>query len=184
MRKLLLFVILISSAAVKAQTPLTGGFMNYMHPGFGFTPHVIGATPDKKWFVSSYSGLSTSFGFYNGGSTMVVAAPIGLQLNRKINNNLYAFAGVSAAPAYVGITHTIMSADMNKAYQYNGMFAPNNLAIYSRAELGLTYVNDARTFSISGSVGVERSSYPMPYQQMNPQKTNSSVSPNRQRARQ
>lgn len=180
MRKLLLFIILISSVAVKAQTPLTAGFMNYLYPGggLGFTPHIIGSTPDKKWFVSSYSGISTGFSFYNGGSATVVAAPIGLQLNRRINNNLYAFAGVSAAPAFVGITHTVMGYD-NKAYQYNGLFNPNSLAMYSKAELGLMYVNDARTFSISGSVGVSRSSYPMiPY----PQKQNNTVSPNRQRA--
>ncbi|MBA4166506.1 MAG: hypothetical protein H0X41_03005, partial [Chitinophagaceae bacterium] len=32
--------------------------------------------------------------------------------------------------------------------------------VYSGAEAGLLYINDARTFSISGSVHVDRTSYP------------------------
>ncbi|MEJ7680097.1 MAG: hypothetical protein WKG06_20000 [Segetibacter sp.] len=44
----------------------------------------------------------------------------------------------------------------------NSSFKSSALGIYSRAELGLQYINDERTFSISGSVGVERSSFPMP----------------------
>jgi hypothetical protein len=42
--------------------------------------------------------------------------------------------------------------------------------MYSAASLGLIYINDARTFSISGSISVERSNYPYsgtPYNQMN-----------------
>jgi len=54
-------------------------------------------------------------------------------------------------------------------FKYN-----NGLGVYSRAELGLMYVNDAKTFSVSGSIGVQRSSYPVyPYPQANRTKQNS-----------
>jgi hypothetical protein len=37
------------------------------------------------------------------------------------------------------------------------------------ASLGLMYINDQKTFSISGSIGVERSSYQfMPFNQVRP----------------
>jgi len=40
--------------------------------------------------------------------------------------------------------------------------------MYSRAELGLMYINNDKTFSISGSIGIEKNSYPLyPYNQMN-----------------
>jgi hypothetical protein len=51
--------------------------------------------------VSKYTGISTSFSFFKGGNATIVSAPLGLQLNRRLNNNLFAFAGVSAAPSYV-----------------------------------------------------------------------------------
>jgi hypothetical protein len=164
---MVLFVILISSIGLKAQTPLPFSFMDYMHMGtFGNSSHFIPVTSDKKWFVSTYSGISTSFNFFNGGSASVVAAPLGLQLNRRLNNNLYAFAGVSAAPAYINFNHSFLSSDLNKGYPNNGLFKSNSFGMYTRAEMGLMYVNDARTFFVSGSIGVERSSYPMiPYQQ-------------------
>jgi len=41
-----------------------------------------------------------------------------------------------------------------------GYFHANNLGIYQSASLGVMYINDARTFSISGSIGIEKSVYP------------------------
>ena len=35
----------------------------------------------------------------------------------------------------------------------------SNFGIYPAAQMGLMYINDERTFSISGSIGVSRSSY-------------------------
>jgi hypothetical protein len=35
--------------------------------------------------------------------------------------------------------------------------------MYSSASLGLMYINDARTFSISGSISIERDNYPVYY---------------------
>jgi hypothetical protein len=99
---------------------------------------------------------------WKGGYATVVAAPIGLQLNRSINNNVSAFAGVSVAPAYINFGQRFMNTDINKLNQNSPFFKANNLNLYSRAEIGLSYTNDERTFQISGSIGVERSNYNAP----------------------
>jgi hypothetical protein len=162
MRRMFLFMILISSLAIKAQTNLPLGFMGYTQPmGFGNGFHSFESASDKKWFLTTYSGISTSFNFFNGSYGTILAAPLGLQLNRRLNNNYYAFAGISAAPAYINFNNSFLSSDANKFYPNNGFFRPNSFGMYSRAELGLMYVNDAKTFSISGSIGVQSSSYPI-----------------------
>lgn len=167
MRVLILSAILVSSIAAKTQTLVPGGFMSYMHPSvFTIYPHYIAGGPDKKWSLTSYAGITTGYGFYNGSNSIFAAAPVGLQINRRISNNLYAFAGVSAAPAYMNFNHAFISSDINKANPNGAFFKSNSFGAYSRAELGLMYVNDAKTFSISGSIGVERSSPLIPYQQM------------------
>ncbi len=133
--------------------------MNYMQRE-AFTPYH--SIPDsnnvnKKWSLHKYAGISASYSFFNGGNASVISAPIGLQLNRQLNNNLYAFAGISAAPSYINFNRAFMNTDLNKINS-------GNLALYSRFEAGLMYVNDQRTFSISGSISVDRSSFPVyPY---------------------
>jgi hypothetical protein len=166
MRKILLLALLISSTAVKAQTPLSFGFMDHLQqPGFG-NDHFAYHPPDKKWSLSPYSAISTGLVFFNGGSAAFLSAPLGLQLNRRLNNNLYAFARASAAPVYMDFNRSFLSPDFNKAGQQSPFLHSNNFGMSSRAELGLLYVNDEKTFSISGSIGVERSSYPLfPLQQ-------------------
>jgi hypothetical protein len=137
------------------------------------------STSDKKWFVTSYTGISSGFNFFNGANATVLAVPIGLQLNRRLNNNLYAFTGVSLAPAYTNFNRSFLSSDFNK-YPNNGLFRPNSFDMYARAEMGLMYVNDARTFSFSGSIGVERTTYQMlPYPQRAPANTKQPTSPGR-----
>ncbi len=127
---------------------------------------------NKKWFVSKYVGISTGVVFAGGSTATYISAPIGLQLNRKLNNNLYAFAGVSVAPTYVNFNQAFISGTMPKGFQTNTYMKPGSLGVYTRAELGLMYVNDDKTFSISGSIGIERSSYPvMPYNQFNAPRT-------------
>ncbi|MBS1598824.1 MAG: hypothetical protein JST75_11425 [Bacteroidetes bacterium] len=115
---------------------------------------------NKNWFFTRYGGITTGFSFYKGGSATFLAAPIGLQLNRKINNNVYAFAGISGAPAFVNFNNAFINSSVNKSYP-SILSTSNGFGMYSRAEIGLMYVNDARTFSISGSIGVERSSSPI-----------------------
>ena len=166
MHKILLIIILFSSLSTIAQGPVETGFMNYVQrENFANDPGVIGA-PRKNWFLTTYTGFSAGFHFINGVSATVIAAPLGLQLNRRINENLYAFAGISITPAYINFSPSYLNSAFNKGDQRNGMFDATHFRGYSRAEMGLMYVNDAKTFSISGSVGVQTSSYPLiPYQQ-------------------
>ena len=161
MRLIVLVVLILSFSTVEAQIIFPGSFIDMGYRGNMNIAHLSDSALNKKWSVSKYSSISTSYTFFKGGSATIVAAPIGLQLNRKLNNNLYAFAGVSVAPAYVNFNQSFMTAGFNKTNAGNSFYQPNGLNVYSRAELGLQYVNDEKTFSISGSIGIERNSYPL-----------------------
>lgn len=116
----------------------------------------------KKWFLSSYRGLSTSVSFFKGGNASVFSAPLGLQLNRRINDNWFAFANVTVAPSYININPSYLNG-FNKNFS-NNHFGQNYFGLYPAASMGVMYINDARTFSISGSVSAEKSLYPvLPY---------------------
>jgi len=153
MRKIFLIALLFSFMAAKSQTPGIAIF-----PMYAQTPVAFNNSHDsiakKKWFVSTYSGISTGISFFKGGSATYLAAPLGLQLNRRINNNLYAFANVSIVPAF-----TSFNNNFNKGFG-NSPYMSNTFDIHPSASLGLMYINDARTFSISGSISAERSYYP------------------------
>ena len=170
MRLLFVFVLMMLAAGLNAQIYSPYNSFNYIQrPAFINSIGLNDSIPNKKWFVSKYAGVSTSFNFFRGGNAFVVAAPLSLQLNRTLNNNLYAFANVSVAPEFVNFnTNNFLNPNI-KGIQ-NNSFHSNSLGAYSSASIGLMYVNDARTFSISGSISVERSSYPygnMPYSQAN-----------------
>jgi hypothetical protein len=171
MRTVVLIAFLLSVFSLRAQPFIPGGFIDYGYRGNMFHSIHPNDSTSKKWFVTKYSGISTSFSFSKAGSATVIAAPMGIQLNRRINNNLYAFAGVSVAPAYMSFNQSILSAPFSKT-NANSYYTGSGLGVYSRAELGLQYINDEKTFSISGSIGIERSSYPMPYYPTNNIRTN------------
>jgi hypothetical protein len=168
MRLLLVLAVFLFSKQVTAQTALPGANINYTQrqPLFN-NNHLNDSTTGKKWFVSKYIGMSTSIGFFNGGNATVLSVPVGLQLSRRLNNNWYAFAGLSAVPAYVNFNHSFLSANTHKIGQGNNFLSTNHFGIYSRAEMGLMYTNDQKTFSISGSIGIQQSSFPLvPYSQV------------------
>ena len=179
MRLLLVLVILISSVALKAQSLLPINYIDYAQRQALAQNNFHDSASNKKWSLNKFGGISTSFSFFRGGNATVVAAPIGLQLTRKLNNNLYAFAAVSVAPAYVSFNRSFLSSNANKGFQNNSFLKSNSFDMYSRAEMGLMYINDNKTFSISGSISIERSSYPMfPVNQINNTKQNSFPAPN------
>lgn len=167
MRVLLLFALLVSFIAGKTQVLKPGGFMNYLRPTvYPGNLHYIKGGLDKKWSLLSYTGITSGYGFHNRGNFTFFAAPVGLQLNRRINENLYAFAGLSAAPAYMIFNHSFVSQVIQKNFLNNTFYKSNYFDVFTRAELGLMYINDSKTFSVSGSIGVERRNYPLiPYQQ-------------------
>jgi hypothetical protein len=155
----LVLLLLLSFISMKAESQLVYSGMNYSQRN-AFSP--FNAMRDSnmarsKWSLHKYAEISIGYGFFNGGGASVFSAPVGLQLNRRLNNNLYAFAGISAAPAYVNFSRSFVNADIKK-------MNTNNLYLYSRFEAGLMYINDEKTFSISGSISVDRSNYPVyPY---------------------
>ena len=157
MRFIIIVLLVFTFASARSQTVINTIPFNAWHPADS-------SIQKHKWFVTSYAGISGGVTFFKGGSLPFLAAPFGLQLNRKLNNNLIAFANVTAAPAYTGINPFVTG--FNKTYEYNPY---KRFGAYSSASLGLMYINDSRTFSISGSFSVERSSNPLlPFYTGNP----------------
>lgn len=147
MKRIILFAaILVAAVVVKAQSPMTFGAMD--QPFFRHYGQVADTNAhQKKWFFSKYAGISTGFMAFRGGGGSFLSAPVGVQLYRQLNNNVYAFAGLSVAPSLFNYTTPF--------YQPKTSFMnANNLGVYSSAHMGLMYINDDRTFSISGSIGV------------------------------
>ena len=182
MRLLFVLMILLFSIPVKAQYFLPGTYRNQLQQqSLAENIRLRDSSPEKKWFISKSIGISSSYAFSKGGSAAILAVPIGIQISRKLNNNWYAFAGISAAPAYTNFNHSFLSTNSNKFSSNNNQFKSNQLNMYSRAEMGLMYMNDQKTFSISGSISVEKSSYPLvPIQQMNTARPNGFIAPKNQ----
>ena len=147
----------------KAQTHLSVSSLNFMQwqPFPGYYPSVDSSHLNQKWYFNTYSSISAGLGFFNGGSATVLSAPVGLQLSHPLNNNLIAFAGISAAPAFFSFSSLYTNPVFNKSYPGGNLPNAYGFGVNSRVEMGLMYINDAKTFSISGSIGVERASYPV-----------------------
>lgn len=151
---MLIATILISAVTVKAQSPLPYSFMNSAQPGFRQlidTNHL-----QKKWYLTKYAGISAGIVGFNGSYCNFLSAPLGVQINRQLTNNLTAFAGVSVAPSYFPLTSAPYHPAINKN---NNFMSQNRFGTYSTAQLGVMYINNERTFSISGSIGVSRDNY-------------------------
>lgn len=114
----------------------------------------------QKWFVSRYGAVSAGSIYYPGANAFVISAPVGLQLNRQLTNNWYAFAGVYAAPTWTSFNHSFLNSPNNPSYP-GAMSNANLFGVNPGIQMGLMYVNDAGTFSISGSIRAEYSSYPV-----------------------
>ena len=80
---------------------------------------------------------------------------------RPLNKNVSAFAGLSAAPTVFSVSRLYTYPALTPYSQGNTFSNRYGLGLNARVEGGLIYTNDAKTFSISGSIGVERGSYPV-----------------------
>lgn len=178
-RLVLIIAIVVAGSYLKAQTTLPVSFTGYHNPYlFSGRTFDTSSVSEKKWFVSRYTAVNAGYSFFRGGGFSYISAPVGLQLNRKLNNNLYAFAGVSVNPTYINFNQPIPLSGMNKGLYGSSMYRPNNFGVYPRAELGLMYVNDEKTFSVSGSISVQRGGYTVfPVQQYNTQRNNGALHP-------
>ncbi len=162
MRYLLVAIISVGTfCSVSAQGILPGSYIGMPLSGNFYRPTPFDTITNKKWSLQIYGGISTGISFFNGGSATFVAAPMGLQLSRKLSENIYAFAGVNIAPTYINLRQNFLNTLPGKSLVGQSlMYQPNSLNMSSRVEMGLMYTNDQHTFQISGSVGVERRSSP------------------------
>lgn len=145
--------------AAKAQSPLYYGTQNNTQSAFRNPDQATDTNYlRKKWFVTKYAGISTGFVAFKGGSSSYLSAPLELLVNRQLTNNVFAFGGVSVTPSllqYNGGAFYQPGIDKN----YGFMRTNNNFSINPAARIGVMYISNDRTFSISGSVSVSRSSY-------------------------
>jgi hypothetical protein len=179
MRTILTILASIAFLSPKAQNYSPVGQLDFMQgrPLPGYTPFVDNTPFDQKWHFTKYAGLSAGTTFFSGGSAFFPAGisflstPVGLQLSHPLNKNLYAFAGISATPVFFSFNRLYTDPSKNPSYPGYNFSKPYGLGLNSRVEMGLMYINDAKTFSISGSVGIDRNSYPV-YQanRVNPKK--------------
>jgi len=164
MRIILIFVVMAFATTLQAQTIMPGNFQNNAYDNtFAANKNRYDSSAQKKWFITSYTGITAGYSFFRGGGASFIAAPISFQLNHRLSNNMYAFAGVTAAPTYLNFNRAFTATDLNKINNRYTFYQPGNLSMYSAATMGLMYVNDARTFSVSGSISVEKNNYPLFY---------------------
>ncbi|HEY4111094.1 hypothetical protein [Puia sp.] len=164
MRTLLAILISITflgaSLGTSAQTHLPIGTWGLGSPQWQTLP--LNTQPGnlnfgKKWQLRPYAGLSAGYIFLNGGISYL-SAPLGLTLYRPLTNNVTAFAGVSATPLIFSVNSLYGMPRFNPANNFSNGYG---LGINAAVGGGLIYTNDAHTFSISGSVWMERGSYPV-----------------------
>jgi hypothetical protein len=165
MRRVLTFVLMVFVATtLHAQTTLPGSFQSnvYGH-SFVASKNVYDSSIPKKWFLTRYTGITAGYGFFGHHGGSFVAAPIEVQLNHRLSNNLYAFAGITAAPAWFNFNRAFVTTDPGKTSARNAFYQQRDFSMYSAATLGLMYINNEKTFSVSGSISVERNNYPLFY---------------------
>jgi hypothetical protein len=157
MRIILAILGSIAFLTLKAQTALPVA-QQPVRPYSNYTQSINGTLSGPKWQLTPYAALSAGTIFYAGGPAFFprganfLSVPVGLQLSRPLNKNVYAFAGISAAPTVFSFNQPYADPGYNSSKPYMP-------GLRSRVEMGLMYVNDAKTFSISGSIGVERNNY-------------------------
>ncbi|MVT07835.1 hypothetical protein [Chitinophaga tropicalis] len=156
-RAIIFTAILMSALAAKAQSPLFSGAQNNTQSVFR-DPRQLTDTNylRKKWFVTKYAGISTGFIVYKGGSSSFLSAPLELQVNRQLTNNVYAFGGIAVTPYLLQSNGVFYPTGIDKNY---GLMRTSNYGINPAARVGVMYISNDKTFSISGSISVSRSIY-------------------------
>jgi hypothetical protein len=157
----ILLTILLSAAFLipRAQTHLAPA------AGWGYTPWqpyvpyslMTAGNPNHTWQLRPFASASVGYIFLGGGISYV-SAPVGLILYRPLNNNFTAFGAVTVAPTAFHFSSLYNTPYGNPGYPANNL---TGLSVNAAVQGGIIYTNDAKTFSISGSISVERGSYPV-----------------------
>jgi hypothetical protein len=155
----ILFTLLASMAFLipRAQTHLPIDGRWGVMPWQSFTPYTLSLDADQSshWQVRPYASVSAGYIFAAKGISYL-SAPVGVAFYRPINRYLSAFATASVAPTVFNIRSLYMDPLVNPA---GNTFRGLNLN--AGVSGGLIYTNEAKTFSISGSINVERGGYPV-----------------------
>jgi hypothetical protein len=138
--------------STQAQLPL-------LAPGFSPPLTLTSTDPTQKWQLRPYASLQAGYTFFHGGISYL-SVPAGVALLHPLNKNFSAFAGISAAPVAFSIARLYTDPAVNASNPGN-FSRPYGLGLNAGVQAGLIYTNDAKTFSISGSVQLERGSYPI-----------------------
>jgi hypothetical protein len=142
----------------RAQTHLPIGGRWGITPWQPYVPYSMLANdnPNQGWQLRPYASVSAGYLFLGGGISYV-SAPAGLMVFRPLNHNFTGFAGVNVAPTVFNMSRLYSDQLTNPAYRGNRF---TGLGVNAGVQGGIIYTNDAKTFSISGSISVERGSYP------------------------
>ncbi|HVU98359.1 MAG TPA: hypothetical protein VHE34_24210 [Puia sp.] len=156
-RAILIFITLFSAgASAQSHLPIPTW-------GYGLTPWqplLMPAAPtgNAKWQLRPAAGLSAGYIFFNHGGASYITAPLSLTLYHPLTPNVTAFAGLVAAPTILSAGSLYAPSPFNQPFSGNDF--TRSLGINAGIQGGLMYTNDAHTFSISGSIYMERGSYP------------------------
>jgi hypothetical protein len=141
--------------ASNAQTHLFPGTAWGSTPWQPFVPYsqFVNTGPNHGWQVQPFASASVGYTFLGGGVSYL-SAPVGIIVYRPLNNNFTAFGAATVAPTL---------------FHFSSLYGPagypgNNLTglnVNAGVTGGVIYTNNAKTFSISGSISVERGSYPV-----------------------
>jgi hypothetical protein len=159
MRILLILFICFAFTVSNAQTHVAPA------AGWGYTPWqpyvpysvITAGNTDHTWQLRPFASASVGYIFLGGGISYV-SAPVGLILYRPLNNNFTAFGAATVAPTVFHFSSLYNTPYGNPGYPANNL---TGLGVNAAVQGGIIYTNDAKTFSISGSISVERGSYPV-----------------------
>ncbi len=156
MRLLLTLFAALLFFASTAQTHLFPGPTWGYSPWQSYVPYsqFINPSLHRGWQLQPFASASIGYTFIGGGGSYF-SAPIGIALFHPLNNNFTAFGAATVAPT---VFHFSSLYGNSPGYPGNNF---TTLGVNAGVTGGVIYTNDAKTFSISGSISVQRGSNPV-----------------------
>jgi len=146
MKLVFAILLLMTMLTAGAQTPLS-------------IPAFDTSRSNYRWQMKPFASVSAGYFFYQGGGASYLSAPVGLALFRPLNAHWTAFAAATVTPVVFPGTRLWPGAITNPASHPYPFAGRDGLGLSTGLQGGLIYTNEDRTFSISGSLHVERNSY-------------------------